>query len=138
MKDRLQTTTQSSEGYNNRLGNKKNIGKHPNFYQFVTSIVQELSISHDGAIAAEAGKPNTKPRERNVVRSERVVQDMDEDDEPLQYSRSGSIVIAVPALEDIVVPAQLIPPPAAASYLPPGGFLVYQVQAGCHWIRAAT
>ena len=110
-----QTTNNHSEGYNIWLGNKKNIGKHPNFYQFVTSIVQELSISHDGAIAAEAGKPNTKPRERKVVkamklreklmfdleqgttallsfqqaiggslsRSERVVQDLDEDGEPL-------------------------------------------------------
>ena len=33
-----ETTNNHSEGYNSRLGNKKNIGKHPNFYQWVETI----------------------------------------------------------------------------------------------------
>ena len=55
-----ETTNNHSEGYNFRLGNKKNIGKHPNFYQWVETIKLELEISHDEALAAEAGKPNTR------------------------------------------------------------------------------
>lgn len=42
-----ETTNNHSEGYNLRLGNKKNIGKHPNFYQWVETIKLELEISHD-------------------------------------------------------------------------------------------
>ena len=57
-----ETMNNHSEGYNFRLGNKKNIGKHPNFYQWVETIKLKLEISHDEALAAEAGKPNTRYR----------------------------------------------------------------------------
>ena len=49
----------------------------------------------------------------SLSRSARVTQDMDEDDEALKCS-SGSVVITVPALNEIVVPAQLIPPAATS------------------------
>ena len=49
----------------------------------------------------------------SLSRSARVTQDMDEDDEALECS-SGSVVITVPALNEIVVPAQLIPPAATS------------------------
>ena len=96
-------------------------------------------------MAAEAGKPNKKPRDKKNIRnlkmreklmfdlkqgttsllsfqqaiggslsrSARVTQDMDEDDEALECS-SGSVVITVPALNEIVVPAELIPPAATS------------------------
>ena len=64
-----QTTNNHSEGYNNRLGQRKTLGKHPNFYQFVAAIKQELGISHDAAMAAEAGKPNKKPRDKKNIRN---------------------------------------------------------------------
>ena len=49
----------------------------------------------------------------SLSRSARVTQDMDEDDEALECS-SGSVVITVPALNEIVVPAELIPPAATS------------------------
>ena len=58
-----------AEGYNNRLGQRKTLGKHPNFYQFVAAIKQELGILHDAAMAAEAGKPNKKPRDKKNIRN---------------------------------------------------------------------
>ena len=58
----------------------------------------------------------------SLSKSERVGQDLDEDDEPLLISRSCSTVIVVPALEEIVVPAALtqLPPshPPSLPYLP--------------------
>ena len=51
-KHKGQTTNNHSEGYNFRLGNKKTIGKHPNFFQFIQTIILELGISHDDATAS--------------------------------------------------------------------------------------
>ena len=57
----------------------------------------------------------------SLSRSERVGQEMDDDDEPLQIPRSGNTVVTVPALEEIVVPSALtqlpssLPPPLPPS-----------------------
>ena len=55
------------------------------------------------------------------IKSQRVREDPDQNEEPLQISRSGSTVIVVPALEEIVVPAALTqqPPSFPPSNLPP-------------------
>ena len=145
-----QTTNNHSEGYNARLGNKKILSQHPNFYQWLETIKQELEISHDEAIAAAAGKPpnrfrrskhkkNIEMREKlmldlkegttalmsyqkaiggSLSRAERICHDMDDDDEPLPISRSSTIFIVVPTLEEIQLPPSLSLLPSA-SLLPP-------------------
>ena len=57
----------------------------------------------------------------SLSKSQRVREDPDQNEEPLQISRSGSTVIIVPALEEIVVPAALTqqPPSFPPSNLPP-------------------
>ena len=82
-----ETTNNHSEGYNFRLGNKKNIGKHPNFYQWAEKIKLELEISHDEALAAEAGKPNTRYRhskdKRNMGMRKKLMLDVQDDAQDL-------------------------------------------------------
>ena len=80
-KHKGQTTNNHSEGYNFRLGNKKTIGKHPNFYQFVQTIKLELGISHDEATASVAG--NAKKRTfwkkllRNMEQRDKLMADLE-------------------------------------------------------------
>ena len=62
-----QTTNNHSEGYNFRLGNKKTISKHPNFFQFVQTIKMELGISHDDATATEAGNAIKRIRKNLII-----------------------------------------------------------------------
>ena len=152
-KHKGQTTNNHSEGYNFRLGNKKTIGKHPNFFQFVQTIILELGISHDDATASVVGNANKRASRKKFLRnmelrdklmadleeghtallsfqqaiggslsrSERVCEDHDQDEEPLPISRSGSTVIVVPPLEEILVPAALTqhPPSFPPSNIPP-------------------
>ena len=77
-----ETTNNRSEGYNFRLGNKRTISKHPNFFQFCETVKLELGISHDEAIAAEAGAPNTRYRhpqdKRNMGMRKRLMVDLQE------------------------------------------------------------
>ena len=147
------TTNNHSEGYNFRLGNKKTIGKHPNFFQFVQTIILELGISHDDATASVVGNANKRASRKKFLRnmelreklmadleeghtallsfqqaiggslsrSERVCEDHDQDEEPLPISRSGSTVIVVPPLEEILVPAALTQHPPS---FPPSNILL--------------
>ena len=76
-----QTTNNHSEGYNFRLGNKKTIGKHPNFFQWVETIKLELGISHDEATASVAGNANKKCRKKflkNMKIREKLMADLQE------------------------------------------------------------
>ena len=50
------TTNNSSEGYNFRLGNKKKICRHPNFFQFVETVIVELRNSSNEAAMVDGGK----------------------------------------------------------------------------------
>ena len=59
------TTNNSSEGYNFRLGNKKKICRHPNFFLSVETVIQELKTSSDEASMADCGK-SQKPRAKTV------------------------------------------------------------------------
>ena len=49
-----QTTNNHAEGYNFKLGNIRRIAKHPNIFQFVETINQELRSSHDEAVMEQA------------------------------------------------------------------------------------
>ena len=46
------TTNNHSEGYNNRLGNNRTIGKHPNCYRWAETVREELRNSENEAIMA--------------------------------------------------------------------------------------
>ena len=76
-----QTTNNRAEGYNFRLGNKKTISKHPNFYQWVETIKLELGISHDEATASAAGNANPKCKKnflKNMKLREKLMADLQE------------------------------------------------------------
>ena len=68
-KHKGQTTNNHSEGYNFCLGNKKTIGKHPNFFQFVQTIILELGISHDDATASVVGNANKRASWKKFLRN---------------------------------------------------------------------
>ena len=78
----------------------------------------------------------------SLSRSARVTQDMDEDDEALECS-SGSVIITVPALNEIVVPAQLFPPaatsqPTSQPTLQPTSLLCYKIACEGYDLFKAT
>ena len=92
--------------------------KHSCIKLFIVDIkVALLTICSGCIVLLKTSSKHSLAIGGSLSRSDRVTQDMDEDDEALECS-SGSIVIVVPPLNEIVVPAQLIPPPAAASSLP--------------------
>ena len=73
------TTNNSSEGYNFRLGNKKKICRHPNFFQFTETIIAELKNSSNEASMVDGGKSNLRQRGkvvRSIAMRERLMSDL--------------------------------------------------------------
>ena len=54
----VQITNNHSEGYNNRLGTKRKLGKHPNVYKWTDDIISELQTLYDNILMEMAGNPN--------------------------------------------------------------------------------
>ena len=73
------TTNNSSEGYNFRLGNKKKICRHPNFFQFTETVIAELKNSSNEAATVVGGKSNFRRRGkvlRSIAMRERLMSDL--------------------------------------------------------------
>ena len=73
------TTNNSSDGYNFRLGNKKKICRHPNFFQFTETIIAELKNSSNEASMVDGGKSNLRRRGkvvRSIAMRERLMSDL--------------------------------------------------------------
>ena len=73
----VQTTNNHSEGFNNRLGTKRKLGKHPNVYKWTDDIISELQTLYDNILLEMAGNPNSKAaRKKNVNKKDRKVESM--------------------------------------------------------------
>ena len=130
------TTNNHTEAYNSRLGKSVKLGKHPNFYLWTDSIISELKNSSVEAAMAISGNPNVRPmttkarksqqrREKlmielsqgsihlqavggSLAKIQQVTEEIDEDLDPI-ILQNNPVEVAVPALEDITVPAEYRP-----------------------------